>query len=139
MDRFLVDFWAQVGGQVGAKLGRKFEKWRLQDDVKKCVVQNERNCTQVYVSGRKLGGGVPYNQSIKHSQDNTMGIRTLPSGTRPGGGHVCTKFNARLCLETRDEFWKHAMHSGNVRCFLQHTIVFLVFCFCLGNEVQVAV
>ena len=60
-------FGAQVGGQVGAKLGRKSEKWRLQDDVKKCVVQNERNCMQLYATVLELaGGGVPYNQSINH-------------------------------------------------------------------------
>ena len=61
-------FGAQVGGQVGAKLGRKSEKWRFQDDVKKCVVQNERRCTQVYASVRNCtqageGGSPIINQS----------------------------------------------------------------------------
>ena len=35
LDRFLIGFWAQVGGQVGAKLAPKSEKWEPQDDVNK--------------------------------------------------------------------------------------------------------
>ena len=66
-------FGAQVGGQVGAKLGRKSEKWMLQDDVKKSVVKNLCECTPMY-AGRD--GGVPYNQSIKHSQDTTTAATT---------------------------------------------------------------
>ena len=53
----------RFGAQVGAKLGRKSEKWRFQDDVKKCVVKNR---AQVYVGVCKCmraGGGAPYNQS----------------------------------------------------------------------------
>ena len=54
-------FWAQVGGQVGAKLGPKSEKWRSQDDVKKYVVKVSRRCTQVYSGVRRVtpaeGGG----------------------------------------------------------------------------------
>ena len=52
-------FWDQVGSQVGAKLGRKSEKWRLQDDVEKCVVKNLCECMQVYASVRRPGGGGP--------------------------------------------------------------------------------
>ena len=73
-------FGAQVGGQVGAKLGRKSEKWRLQDDVKKCVVKNERGCMQVY-AGR--GGGVPYNQSIKHSTPTPWALEHSPRAQGP--------------------------------------------------------
>ena len=55
--RFGMDFgwllersWGDLGPKLGAKLGRKSAKWKFQDDVKKCVVQNERRCTQLYAS-----------------------------------------------------------------------------------------
>ena len=52
-------FGADLGPKLGAKLGRKSEKWGLQDDAKKCVVKNERKCTQVYAGVRWPGGGGP--------------------------------------------------------------------------------
>ena len=73
-------FGAQVGAQVGAKLGRKSEKWRFQDDVKKCVVQNERTCIRMYASRE---GGVPYNQSIKHSTPTPWALEHSPRAQGP--------------------------------------------------------
>ena len=76
-------FWAQVGGQVGAMLGRKSEKWRLQDDVEKCVVQNERRCTLLYATVRKPGGGVPYNNTPTPSTPTPWALEHSPRAQGP--------------------------------------------------------
>ena len=100
-------FWAQVGGQVGAKLGRKSEKWRLQDDVRTCVVQNEHKCMQVYAGVCKPGGEDPLWSINQASQNNTMGIRTLPSGTRPGGGSLLSSLSLLSFCDYFGPTWRH--------------------------------
>ena len=83
----------------GSNLIKKHSK----NKVKLAVLGDKKNYIQK--SGQGAGGrwasgdfekgcnaylrGAPYNQSnqsIKPSKDQTLGIRTLPSGTRPGGG-----------------------------------------------------
>ena len=73
-------FWAEVGGQVGAKLGRKSEKWRLQDNVEKCVA---KKLVQVYASVCRPGWGVPYDITIKHSTPTPWALEHSPRAQGP--------------------------------------------------------
>ena len=53
-------FWAQVGGQVGAKLAPKSEKLELQDDVKKTSKKRSDKKWAGEFGGRKFpGSGAP--------------------------------------------------------------------------------
>ena len=50
-------FWGQVGGQNGAKLAAKSEKWGSEDNVKKRPLNHERGITRDHGSN---GGVGPY-------------------------------------------------------------------------------
>ena len=63
-------FWAQVGGQNGAKLAPKSEKWDTQDDVKKWALKHECKITRDHAA---QGGGVPINNTIQSLQGAVMG------------------------------------------------------------------
>ena len=67
--RLLERFWVDFGPKSNAKLGPKSERWRPQDDVRKCVVKVSRRCTRVYASVPKRGGRLPIiNQSNLQGQ-----------------------------------------------------------------------
>ena len=67
-------FWAQVGGQVGAKLAPKFEKWGFQDKVEKVIVQKPCDEFQSHASN---GGSRPLR------------------GSNPGGARARARARAR--------------------------------------------
>ena len=50
-------FWAQVGGQVGAKLAPKSEEMGYQDDVKKSSKNKSREYMRVSASGPQVVRG----------------------------------------------------------------------------------
>ena len=76
-------FWVDFGSKLGGKLGPSWHQNAKNEGPKTMSKKGMRTWTPAHAS---RGGGAPYNQSIKPSKDQTMGIRTLPSGTRPGGG-----------------------------------------------------
>ena len=53
-------FWAQVGGQNGAKLAPKSEKWGSQDDVKKSKAKRSCGFMRVHPVRGGVGPYKPY-------------------------------------------------------------------------------
>ena len=72
LDGFCNDFGPKLGGQNGAKLAPKSEKWGSQDDVKKSKAKRLRRLARVM---RVRGGWVPINTQSRASRGSQWGIR----------------------------------------------------------------